>query len=81
MEMTTPRLQKPGSWNLDNRGKDMRRRPKRRLTRIERIDSSIVAAQAEITVQRRRLLEAQARIAEAKTRLRRLEGLRARLAG
>ncbi len=71
----------PGSWNFDNTGKAMGRRPKRRLTRIERIDSSIVAAQAEITVQRRRLLEAQARIAEAKTRLRRLEELRARLAG
>ncbi len=65
-------------WNFDNAGKNCRPR-RRRLTRLERIAGSIIAARAEITHQRRQLVQAQSRLAYAKVHLARLEILRERL--
>jgi hypothetical protein len=74
-----PKRKAPGSWNLDNTGRDTRRKPKRRPTRAQRIIRSIVAARAELTLQRRALVRAQAQVAETKVHLQRLEALQEKL--
>lgn len=67
-------------WNFDNAGKNCRPR-RRRLTRLERIAGSIIAARAEITHQRRQLVQAQGKLTYAKMHLAKLQELRKRLVG
>lgn len=80
-EVSQVTMRRPGSWNLSNRGRPLGRRPRRRMTRIERVDGSIMAWEAEARLQLRALVNAQARVVEAKARLSRLQAIRQRLAG
>ena len=68
-----------GSYGERKRRPGGPRRRKRRLTRLERIAGSLLAAEAEITHQRRRIHDATARIAETKVHAKRLRELQARL--